>query len=60
MGKERIERYFVTVQIPDGVSLTEMRWYIQEAIELWCKGKDPEDPIFDLKKVHVRKVKQGI
>lgn len=47
--KNRRRSFRVTVTIPDGVSVAEMRAYIREAVQTWCGSFDPEnDPLFDL------------
>lgn len=51
--------FVVSLEIPDGVSVTEMREYIRDAVGWWCKGTNPEYPIFDLdaNKVRVKVLK---
>lgn len=41
-------RFLVTLEIPDGVTPSEMLCYVGEAVSSWCKGTDPEEPLFDL------------
>lgn len=55
--KNRRRSFRVTVVIPEGVSVAEMREYIREAVRMWCKSFDPEnDPLFDLDYNSVRVV----
>lgn len=46
--------YVVTVDVPTGVSVPEMREYIREAVGCWCRGMNPEYPIYDLDADKVR------
>ena len=58
MSKSRksTAHYFVRLTLPAGVSWTEGRAYIQEALECWCKGfqlpfavpDDPGDPRWNI------------
>jgi hypothetical protein len=41
-------KFTVTVEVPPGVSLSDMADYIEEAVAVWKGCKDPEEPIFDL------------
>lgn len=39
----------VSVDLPDGVTIEEMRQYIEEAVSTWCGSFDAQnDPLFDL------------
>lgn len=50
--------FIVTVNLPDGVTATEMRYYIRQAIEQWRHGGDPDEPMFGANlNVRVRAVK---
>lgn len=40
------EKYIVTVTRPEGVSITEMRDYIREAVDMWGGQLHPDDPMF--------------
>lgn len=40
------EKYVVTVTRPAGVSITEMRNYIREAVDMWGGQFHPDDPMF--------------
>lgn len=54
--------YYITVDLPPGVSSEEMRLYIKDAVQTWCKQGSIEDDdlpaIFNLKasSVKVRKI----
>ena len=52
--------FLVTLDLPDGVTPAELAEYIDDAVCSWCKGQDPEDPIFDLDResVNVALVKE--
>jgi hypothetical protein len=41
--------FLVSVNVPDGVGVREMRAYLREAVVTWAKGGDPENPLFDLR-----------
>lgn len=51
----RLEKYVVTLERPSGVTKTEMKAYIEEAVSAWNGSFRPEDPLFDLDRdsVHV-------
>lgn len=51
-------QFLVTLTLPPGVTVEEARIYVEEAVAVWCGGKDPESPIFDLdgKSVRVKSV----
>lgn len=53
-------QFIVGVEIPDGVSAKEMTSYIREAVTMWSKGTNPEDPIFEIgdRRVTVKIVKK--
>lgn len=55
-----IEKYIVILDRPEGVSIREMKAYLEEAISIWCKSFDPDEPIFDLdsNKVKVSRLKE--
>lgn len=55
------EIYEVKIVVPEGVSLSFMRDYIHEAVGTWCKGMNPDLPIFDLdrEKITVKRVKKS-
>ena len=38
----------VSVEMPEDVSVDEMQQYIAQAVGGWCKGCDPDSPIFEL------------
>jgi len=38
----------VSVDLPDGCKIAEMRDYIEESVATWKGCKHPEEPIFDL------------
>jgi len=42
------EEFVVRVTRPEGVGVTEMKWYIEEAVAIWCKSGNPEEPLFYL------------
>jgi hypothetical protein len=45
----KVKRSFVvTLEVPDGVSLPEIRQYIREAVADYCKGTNPDEPLFAL------------
>jgi hypothetical protein len=46
MGK-RIE-FKVSLVMPDGLLVDEMKEYIADAVHCWGKGGDPEGPLFNL------------
>lgn len=41
-------QFVVTVEMPKGVTVAEMRGYIGDAVSVWCGGKDPESAIYKL------------
>lgn len=43
---ERREKYTVTVTRPLGVTRTEMKKYIRDAVHSWGAGGDPDHPLF--------------
>lgn len=55
-----IEKYIVILDRPEGVSIREMKAYLEEAISIRCKSFDPDEPIFDLdsNKVKVSRLKE--
>lgn len=64
------EQYIVSIKRPDGVSISQLEAYIEEAVECWCgslmpPGADSEDPggdpLFNIEKdsVFVRFFKSG-
>lgn len=42
------EKYIIEVNRPAGVSKKELIAYMEEAVSLWCRGGNPEDPLWDL------------
>ena len=44
----RRKSFKVTLDVPEGVSIAEMRDYIETAVRTWCGGGCPDDPIFQL------------
>jgi len=47
-SKKRIASYTVSVVLPEGVSASMMKEYIQTAVASWRGGMNPEDPLFGL------------
>jgi hypothetical protein len=52
----RKRAFIVTLEIPEGCTVEEIRQYIDEAVSLWAKSTDPDEPLFELdgEKVKVR------
>lgn len=48
------EKYIVTIDRPDGVSVRNMVEYIEDAVGCMCGGYNPLDPIFDLESNSVK------
>lgn len=46
--KKNRRQFLVTLDMPDGVSVEEMRTYIEEAIGAWKGSFDPESALFNL------------
>jgi hypothetical protein len=44
----------VSLEMPEDVSVDEMQQYIADAVGSWCKGCDPDSPIFELDRDTVR------
>jgi hypothetical protein len=44
------EQYLFTLNRPRGISVTEMKTYIANAVETWANGGDAESPLFNFKK----------
>lgn len=51
-------KFILTVDLPENYTKTEFANYIREAVNTWKGCKDPEDPIFDLKRVTVKPMKE--
>jgi hypothetical protein len=53
------QSYQVELEIPKGCTTEDIRLYIKEAVETWCKTTDPDGALFDLndKSVKVRTIK---
>ena len=43
------EQYIITLNRPRGVSISEMKTYIADAVETWANGGDPDSPLFNFK-----------
>lgn len=41
------EFYIVSVDRPEGVTVAEMKNYIQTAVSRWSSGYNPKHPLFD-------------
>lgn len=41
-------KFIVTLEIPRGVTVSEMKNYIEDAVACWKGGGDPEGALFDL------------
>lgn len=46
--------FTVTVEMPSGVTIKEMKQYINDAVRNWAGGYDPELPIFDLDRSSIK------
>ena len=42
------KQFVVTLEMPECVSIKEMKEYINEAVAVWCKSYNPNEPLFDL------------
>jgi hypothetical protein len=51
------EHYLITLNRPQGVSISEMNAYIKDAVASWANGGDPESPLFNFRK-HMLSVKR--
>ncbi len=40
--------FSIKIEAPEGVGKEEMKEYIKDAVGSWCKGMNPEHPIFDI------------
>lgn len=56
---ERREEFVVSVVRPEGVTKSEMKEYIREAVKMWSKGTNPEFAMFEIgdKPVRVKPIK---
>lgn len=52
------KKFVVSVVIPEGVTEKEMIEYIRDAVTMWSKGTNPDEPIFEIgdKRVFVQSV----
>ena len=57
--KDRLATYEVTVVVPNGYSLKDMRRYLEDAISCWSGGYDPDDPLFGHFDDDTLKIKRG-
>ena len=48
------KKFVVTLEMPEGVTISEMKEYINEAVALWCKSYNPQEPLFDLNRNKVK------
>lgn len=53
-------KFEVTVELPDGVTLAEMRQYIRDEVMAGSGGRSPEDPLFYLNRRSVLVNKGGV
>jgi hypothetical protein len=51
------EQYIITLNRPQGVSISDMNAYIGDAVASWANGGDPESPLFNFRE-HVQSVKR--
>jgi hypothetical protein len=47
--KARKKKFLVKIEIPEDVTIAEMKDYIEDALLYWCKSYSSEDPLFDLR-----------
>lgn len=53
----KAEQYVVTLTRPAGVSVAEMKAYIETAVASWAGGGDPDDPIFEIGQQRIKVTK---
>ena len=46
--RNRQTKFTVALEMPEGVSTSEMETYIEEAVATWRGQLDPDDPLFAL------------
>ena len=49
-----LKPFKVEIEMPPGVTVSEMKQYIEEAVQGWCGGLRPESPLCDIERDHVR------
>jgi hypothetical protein len=57
-----IRLFLVKVDVPDGITIAEMRDYIENAVQTWYGQMDPDSDFFlkfDSESVKVKRVQQG-
>ena len=53
-----IEKYEIKIDRPEGVSVSQMVWYIAQSVGSWGGSFDPREPLFGHHTVGVRRIKK--
>jgi len=53
----KTQKFEVTVTVPPGATLTAVKAYIENAVDMWSKGGNPDSPLWDVEVIKVRTAK---
>jgi hypothetical protein len=59
MSKHNTALFEVRVNLPDGVTSSQMKQYILESVQSMCGCLSPDDPLFELDRKNVKVVSLG-